>query len=120
VHGRRIREAESIADVEKTSEGLNTRRATSFSGFRPAKERTLQEEQSSVAERGCLGLAASAGAVNGKRATAPRGVRLLGVTKALKVKPQERYRDEISPERRGRVQTVESVRNAEDGRWRVR
>jgi len=103
VHGRRTREAESVAEEEKTLEGQNTRRATAFGGFRPAKERTLQEEQSSVAERGCPGLAALADAVNGKRATTPRGVRLPGVGKALKVKPHERYRDETSPDRHGRV-----------------
>jgi hypothetical protein len=40
-------------------------------------------------------------------------------SKPLKAKPQERYRDETSPDRCGGVEAVESVRNAEDGRWRA-
>ena len=42
-----------------------------------------------------------------------------GRIKALKAKSQERHRDETSPERCCGVQTGESVRNAEAGRWRA-
>ena len=46
-------------------------------------------------------------------------MRLPGRYKALKAKPQERYRDETSPERGCGVETGEGVRNAEAGRWQV-
>jgi hypothetical protein len=42
VHGRRFRGAEATAEAERTLEGVNTRRATASTGFRPAEASTLQ------------------------------------------------------------------------------
>jgi hypothetical protein len=84
-------------------EGATPRGHCPRAGFRPAEVQTLRGDQSSVVARIGLGLAALADVVNDKRARALRRVRPPGRRKALKVQPQERYRDETSPERYGGV-----------------
>jgi hypothetical protein len=103
VHGRRARVTEPTTEVERTLKGRTPGGHRPHTGFRPAEERTFRGDQSSVAARICLGLATPTTVANGRRAPALKWVRPPGRSKALKVKPQERYRDETSPERCGGV-----------------
>lgn len=86
----------------------------------PADGTDSRREQTSGAARSCVAFTGARGSGNGKRGTGLERGSALREGKTLKVESQERYRDEISPERCREAKAGESVRNAGAGPWRAR
>jgi hypothetical protein len=109
VHGRRGRKGgRRASDVRRSGSTAHAGRAlkgehqegNDHSGFRPWVARLPGGSKALESSHGPTGFTVRRIAVNGKRAgKASRGARLPRRIKALEVEPQERYRDETSPER---------------------
>jgi len=120
-HERRRREAGAAAGGGRAPEGQRPGGYRPPNGLhRPPTERIPGGSKPLKP----IGLAspsrAHAGLDNGKRGRGLERGSALREGKTLKVESQERYRDEISPERCREAKAGESVRNAGAGPWRAR
>jgi len=79
-----------------------------------------RREQTSEADRARVAFTGARGFRNGKRGRGLERGPALREEKTLKVESQERYRDEIGPERFREAKAGESVRNAGAGPWWAR
>jgi len=101
--------------------GSKARRVSAAERASPLADGTdSRREQTSEADRARVAFTGARGSRNGKRGTDLERGPALREAKTLKVESQERYRDEIGPERSREAKAGESVRNAGAGPWWAR